>query len=141
MEILFYKEKKFKQYLDLPIYSSECGIILRKLNNNEFRVFKQTLISNGYLRITTSVDGKQKAISSHRLIAICWIENSENKPQVNHINGIKIDNCIYYSHTDRFSFGWRSPVSAEVVSEILNVISEFPFLYEIKCDDGKTLQN
>jgi hypothetical protein len=56
-------------------------------------------------------------------------------------NGIKIDNVIYYPHIDRFSFGWRSPVSAEVVSEILNVISEFPFLYEIKCQDGRTLQN
>jgi len=94
MEILFYKEKKFKQYLDLPIYSSECGVILRILNNNEIRVFKQTLISNGYLRITTCINGKQKAISSHRLIATCWIENTEKKPQVNHINGIKHDNRI-----------------------------------------------
>lgn len=95
MEILFYEGKKFKQYLDLPIYSSECGIILRKLNNNEFRVFKQTLVSNGYLRITISIDGKQKAISSHRLIATCWIKNTENKPCVNHINGIKSDNNVY----------------------------------------------
>jgi len=94
MEILFYKENKFKQYLDFPIYSSECGIILRKLNNNEFRVFKQTLISNGYLRITTSIDGKQKAISSHRLISTCWIKNIENKPQVNHKDGNKLNNNV-----------------------------------------------
>lgn len=93
MEILFYKEKKFKQYLDLPIYSSECGIVLRKLNN-DLRIFKHTLINNGYLRITTSINGKQKAISSHRLIATCWINNPENKPQINHINGIKTDNSI-----------------------------------------------
>jgi hypothetical protein len=93
MEILFYKEKKFKQYLDLPIYSSECGIILRNLNNN-LKVFKQTLISNGYLRITTHINGIQKAVSSHRLIATCWINNPENKPQVNHKNGIKTDNRV-----------------------------------------------
>lgn len=56
-------------------------------------------------------------------------------------NGLKIDNVIYYNHTNRFSFGWRSPVSAEVVSEILEKIKEFPFDYEIKCDDGRTLSN
>lgn len=55
--------------------------------------------------------------------------------------GLNIENCIYYSHTDRFSFGWRNPVDAEVVSAILDVISEFPFDYEIKCADGKTLSN
>ncbi len=46
--------------------------------------------------------------------------------------GLKIDNVIYYSHTKNFSFGWRSPVSAGVKSNILEVISEFPFPYEIK---------
>lgn len=55
--------------------------------------------------------------------------------------GIKTDNVIYYSHTDRFSFGWRQPVDADVVSRILDVISEFPFQYEIKCADGRTLSN
>lgn len=45
---------------------------------------------------------------------------------------INIDNCIYYSHTDRFSFGWRKPVSDEVASKLLDIISEFPFNYEIK---------
>lgn len=55
--------------------------------------------------------------------------------------GIKIDNVIYYSHTDRFSFGWRSPVAKEIESAILDVISEFPFNYEIKTEDGRTLSN
>lgn len=56
-------------------------------------------------------------------------------------NGLNVDNVIYYDHTQRFSFGWRKPISADMVSEILAVISEFPFLYEIKCEDGKTLSN
>src|SRR5574342_721932 len=54
-------------------------------------------------------------------------------------HGIKTDNCIYYSHTDRFSFGWRNPVDAEFLSELLDVVSEFPFAYEIKTQDGRTL--
>ena len=50
-----------------------------------------------------------------------------------------LDNCIFYSHSENFCFGWRNPVDDEAKSAILNVISEFPYPYEIKCADGKTL--
>lgn len=56
-------------------------------------------------------------------------------------NGVSIDNCIYYSHTKKFSFGWRNPVSDSVRDRLLEIISEFPFPYEIKCADGKTLED
>lgn len=57
-------------------------------------------------------------------------------------HNINIDNCIYYNHTGKFSFGWRQPVSDSVRDKLLDVISEFPFPYEIKCsDDGKTLED
>lgn len=47
---------------------------------------------HGYLAVALS-DGKiQKAFSIHRLVAITFIPNPENKPCVNHINGIKTDN-------------------------------------------------
>lgn len=51
--------------------------------------------------------------------------------------GIDLDNVIFYSHTGRFSFGWRSPVSASVESKLLDILSEFPFSYEIKSENGK----
>jgi hypothetical protein len=46
--------------------------------------------------------------------------------------GIRTDNVIYYSHTDKFCFGWRKPLEAEVLSGWVEVASEFPFEYEIK---------
>ncbi len=49
-------------------------------------------------------------------------------------HGINTENCIYYSHTDKFSFGWRQPVSASVKSSLLDVLTEFPFEYEIKAE-------
>lgn len=55
--------------------------------------------------------------------------------------GMTLDNVIYYSHTDKFSFGWRTPVGGAVLSKLLDIISEFHFQYEIKTDDGRTLTN
>lgn len=48
-------------------------------------------------------------------------------------NGLNLlGNCIYYSHTKRFGFGWRTPLTAEEKSKLLDVISEFPFDYDLK---------
>lgn len=50
--------------------------------------------------------------------------------------GLSLDNVMFYSHTGIFSFGWRRPVSAEVKSKLLHVLSEFDFPYEIKSENG-----
>jgi len=54
-------------------------------------------------------------------------------------NGINTDNVIFYSHTGRFSFGWLRPIDDGLKDLLLEAISEFPFPYDIKCADGKTL--
>lgn len=57
-------------------------------------------------------------------------------------HGLNTDNVIYYPHTDRFSFGWRKPITEHERGVILAAMgAEFPFRYEIKCEDGHTLQN
>lgn len=48
-------------------------------------------------------------------------------------------NAIYYSHTGRWGFGWRSPINDTVLGELLDKISEFPYPYDITCTGGKTL--
>ena len=45
---------------------------------------------------------------------------------------IKTDNCIYYSHTNTFSFGWRSPINPEARKLIETALQGFPFNYEFK---------
>jgi len=49
---------------------------------------------NGYVQVPLSINKKQKRYLVHRLVATAFIPNPENKPQVNHINGIKTDNFV-----------------------------------------------
>lgn len=48
----------------------------------------------GYLRCTFSNKGKRQSVYVHRLVAMAYIPNPENKPTVNHINGNKTDNRV-----------------------------------------------
>lgn len=56
-------------------------------------------------------------------------------------HGVNTDNVIYYDHVKTFSFGWRTALNAEIVSDLLEIVSEFPFSYELKCADGRNLKN
>lgn len=49
---------------------------------------------NGYLYVNLSYKGFRKKTSIHRLVALYFIDNPENKKEVNHINGIKTDNNV-----------------------------------------------
>lgn len=53
---------------------------------------KLSLSSYGYYRFCISIDNIKYDLLSHRIIAEAFIPNIENKPQINHLNGIKTDN-------------------------------------------------
>lgn len=50
--------------------------------------------SLGYLRVVLSIGGVTKNCAVHRLVALAFIPNPDNKPTVNHINEIKKDNYV-----------------------------------------------
>jgi hypothetical protein len=47
---------------------------------------------HGHLFVQMCFEGERKLMSVHRLIALTFIPNPENKPQVNHVNGNPSDN-------------------------------------------------
>ena len=49
-------------------------------------------IRNGYYSVKLGKFGKKESV--HRLVASCFISNTENKPCVNHIDGNKLNNNI-----------------------------------------------
>lgn len=56
------------------------------------RLLKQGIGRKGYKLIVLQKDGKKHTMYTHRIIAATFIENLENKPCIDHINGIHIDN-------------------------------------------------
>jgi hypothetical protein len=57
-------------------------------------VIKQSLKPNGYLQVGLRKHNQRKWVGVHRLVAIHFIDNPENKPQVNHIDGNKQNNTV-----------------------------------------------
>jgi hypothetical protein len=47
-------------------------------------------------------------------------------------HGVQTENCIFYSHTGRFAFGWRSPYTGKAREALLAAVAKFPFPYDVK---------
>jgi hypothetical protein len=66
---------------------------VKRINKKNLNYLKP-FYSNGYYRIGLSQNNVCKKYFIHRLVAQSFIDNPNNLQQVNHINGIKIDNRI-----------------------------------------------
>jgi hypothetical protein len=72
---------------------SNLGRVKSLLNSKE--IILKPINSKGYSSVFLSNGkGTVKKFKIHRLVCICFLPNLENKPQVNHINGIKTDNRL-----------------------------------------------
>lgn len=67
-----------------------------KYNNSNGRIKKMinTINAHGYAKVELFNNNKRYYKQVHRLVATTFIPNPENKPQVNHKNGNKVDNRV-----------------------------------------------
>lgn len=57
-------------------------------------ILKNIIHGSGYVIVSLLKNSIRNQKKLHRLIAIEFIENKQNKPQINHIDGVKTNNSI-----------------------------------------------
>lgn len=67
---------------------------LGRVKNKKNYILKLRKDRKGYLIAYLYKKQKMKCKKVHRLVAQAFIENNNNKPQINHINGLKEDNKV-----------------------------------------------
>ena len=72
----------------------------------------------GYLKISIVIGGVLIPFKQHRVVAITWVPNPDNLPEVNHLDGIKTNNAAnnleWSTHADNIRHGkalglWTKP--------------------------------
>ena len=88
--------EEFQEIKGFPDYyiSREGKVYGNKNNNFSKRLLKPYKTHDKYLMVSMNNGEKQMSKLIHRLVAETFILNSENKPQINHKNGIKDDNRV-----------------------------------------------
>lgn len=67
---------------------------VRSFKRGKLRIMAFSTNKYGYHKITLHDNKVKKHTTIHQLVAKAFIPNPENKPQVNHINGIRNDNRL-----------------------------------------------
>lgn len=83
------QKKRIKDFEDYYIYSDG-----RVQNCNTGHFLKYTTDNNGYLKVRLYKDKHQHTLSVHRLVALAFLPNPNNYPQVNHKDENKHNNDI-----------------------------------------------
>lgn len=126
---------------------SSCGKV-RSLNRRRLHTFNKGCVMNryykgkvlapvlngGYFKVTLTRDNIPTQIAIHRLVATAFLPNADNKPFVNHKNGIKTDNnfnnlewvtplenCIHASDTCLLPTGDKHPRSKLTEDQVIQI--------------------
>lgn len=94
--------KELEEWKDIPDYEGKYQVSnMGRVKSLNYARRKQVKVlrpgiekTRGYLSVTLLKDGKQKTKPVHRLVAIAFIPNPNDLPQVNHKDENKLNNCV-----------------------------------------------
>ncbi len=85
------EDEIWKEIIDFPSF---CISNFGRIRKNNLKIFTPSPKRNGYIEVSLTNEKCQKSFSVHRLVALYFIPNLDNKTMVNHKNGIKTDNKV-----------------------------------------------
>lgn len=91
----------------------------------EGRILKPGRNTGGYLKVDLCRNGKVRTFLVHRLVAMVWIDNPENKPEVNHLDETKTNdvyNLEWCTRKENNNWGTRNKRSADSQSKALQAL-------------------
>lgn len=111
------------------------------------RILKPQPHKDGYLTHLLYENNKQKRLYLHRIIATAFIDNPDEKPQVNHIDENKTNNDLsnleWCTKRENIAHGTRTKRVAEKLSKKViqldlndNVLSEFESMTQAERETG-----
>ena len=83
-------KKIYYDNLETNYSVNEIGYVRNDITN----YILKPAIQQGYAHVTIYINKKGKRVKIHRLVATAFIPNPENKPYVNHIDGIRSNNTV-----------------------------------------------
>lgn len=114
-------------------------------HNRKEKILKPVKCNTGYNSVSLSKNGKVEQINIHRLVALTFLDNSNNHPEVNHIDGIKINNELTnlewcsYSHNIIHAYNTGLRVSPKGSNHHRSKLTESDVIQiRIRLDSGET---
>lgn len=101
---------EFKQVVEHPNYEVSIDGTVR--NRTSGKILSQYLNDRGYYMVTLQENYKSRPCRVHRLIALGYMPNPENKPHINHKDGVKtnnnLDNLEWCTNPENISHAFRT---------------------------------
>ena len=93
LELEILNDLDYEFFLPVENYENYCVSNLKK-NNKTNRILKQYTEKNGYKLVSLKKNKKWKIFTVHRLVAIAFLKNPNNKPMIDHIDENKANNNV-----------------------------------------------
>ena len=118
--------EKFITIYDVEYIVSNDGRVYSTKNvgrGKYHQELKQHEDEDGYLCVTVGKNGKRRKIKVHRIIAMAFIPNPNNLPEVDHIDNNKKNNCVSnlqwitgYDNKSKIPFETRSKTHSGILN-------------------------